>query len=94
MRLEQCLNGVHFIEVGVGRRIQTSHFSYLTFPAPAPLFLALIRFQNTKHCCVIYPPPALSSPASRIPPAHILTISRLPVLLPHISRKGDIDVAK
>ena len=40
MRLVECLNGIHFSEGGVGRGIQTSRFLYLTFPAPAPLFLA------------------------------------------------------
>ena len=39
MRLVQCLNEIHFSGGGVGRGIQTSRFSYLTFPAPAPLFL-------------------------------------------------------
>ena len=40
MGLEQFLNGIHFSGGGVGRGIQTSRFSYLTFPAPVPLFLA------------------------------------------------------
>ena len=57
--------------------------------------LALVyRLQNTNDCRVIYPPSAFSSLPSLIPPAHILTISRLPVFPPHISPKGDIAVAR
>ena len=89
MRLVQCLSGIHVGGGGVGRGIQTSRFSCLTFPAPAPLYIlaflpiALVyRLQNTKDCRVTYPPPTFSSLPSLIPSAHILrylaSLSSLP----------------
>ena len=92
MRLVQCLNGIHFSGGGVGRGNPNLPLLVPYIPSSCPFILGFLpvalgyRLQNTKDCCVIYRPPALSSPASGIAPALILPLSRLPVL-PHFPER-------